>query len=74
MTARSPGSARSICAAQPFRPRLAAEQAELELQRRRVDAGVAHRLSDHERVRRRRDEHLGAEVVQEHGLACCHPA
>ena len=52
--------------AQPFRPRLSAEQAELELQRRRVDARVLHGLCDHDCVRGRRDEHLRAEVVQEH--------
>ncbi len=56
-----------LCA-QTVRPRLAAEQAELELQRRRVDARVLHRLRDHERVGRCRDEHLRAEVVQEHRL------
>ena len=59
--------------AQPFCPGLSAEQAELELQRRRIDARVDHGLCDHHRVRGRRNEHLAAQVVQEHGLASRHP-
>ena len=54
--------------AQPLGPGLAAEQAELELQGRRIDPGVLHGLRDHQRVRGRRDEHLSAEVVEEHRL------
>ena len=63
-----PGQRALDLLAQALGPGLAAEQAELELQRGRVDPRVVHGLRDHERVRGRRDEHLRAEVVEEHRL------
>ena len=50
-------------------PRLAAEEADLELERRGIDPGVLDRLGDDERVGRRRDERLAAEVREQHRLA-----